>query len=331
MKFIVFGVHEGELEAYEKWQARNNIELKLIEKTLNLDTIDLVKGYDGICLQQMSMISDEIIYQKLNEYNIKQIALRTAGYDMIDFELAKKYQIKVTNVPAYSPNAIAEMALTHTMYLTRKMYLNIKNQEKLDLRWSGLLAREVRSLTIGIIGVGRIGGLYAKLVSSIGAKVIGYDIAPKPELNPNVEFVASLEELLKQADVVSIHTPTTPLTTNMINKDTLTLMKDSAYFINTARGAVVNSSDLVEALNNKVIAGAGIDVINDEEDYFNYDCANKEFKNKELLALLKMDNVLVTPHTAFYTNTALENMVDIGLDSALAIITTGKSQNIVSK
>lgn len=331
MKFIIFGVHEGELEAYSNWQARNNIKLKLIEETLNLDTIDLVKGYDGICLQQMSEIKDEIIYQKLNEYNIKQISLRTAGYDMIDFELAKKYNLKITNVPAYSPNAIAEMALTHTMYLTRKMYLNIKNQEKLDLRWSGLLAREVRSLIIGVIGVGRIGGLYAKLVSGIGAKVIGYDIEPKPELNPDVEFVASLEELLKQADVVSIHTPTTPLTTNMINKDTLALMKNTAYFINTARGAVVNSSDLVTALNNKVIAGAGIDVINDEEAYFNYDYTNKEFKNKELLALLKMDNVLVTPHIAFYTNTALENMVDIGLDSALEIINTGDSKNILNK
>ena len=331
MKIFIYGVHDGEFEPIEAYQKNNNIEIEYTTELLNNDTVHLANGFDGISVKQSNHVKEEIIYKKLNEYNIKQIALRTAGYDMIDLELAKKYNLVVTNVPAYSPNAIAEMALTHTMHLLRKMYLTIPRVNNHDFTWNGLLAPEIRSLTIGIIGVGRIGGVYAKLVSGLGAKVIGYDIVKREHENPVVEYQNSLTDLLSKADIISIHTPHDESTENLINKNTLKLMKPNAYLINTARGPIVNSKDLIEALENKVIAGAGLDTLDCEIGYFQHDYHDKNIASEEFNKLLEMENVLITPHISFFTKTALKNMVDISLDSVIDILMTQTSKNIVKE
>ncbi|MDL2211939.1 D-2-hydroxyacid dehydrogenase [Erysipelotrichaceae bacterium OttesenSCG-928-M19] len=329
MKIFIYGVHDGEFEPIDEYLKINNIKIEYTTEQLNSDTVSLAQGFDGISIKQSNHITDESIYKKLNTYNIKQIALRTAGYDMIDLKLANKYNLTITNVPAYSPNAIAEMALTHTMFLLRKMYLTIPRIKSHNFTWPGLLAPEIRNLTIGIIGVGRIGGVYAKLVSGLGAKVIGYDIVRREHENPVVEYQETLNELLRKADIISIHTPHDDSTENMINKKTLKLMKPTAYLINTARGPIVNSRDLIDALENKELAGAGLDTLDCEINYFQHNYHGKEIKSKELKKLLQMENVLITPHISFFTKTALKNMIDISLDSAIEVLTSKTSKNIV--
>lgn len=329
MRIIAYGTVGGETKYIEEYAQRSNVEIFHVKEILTKDNIDLAKGYDGLSAQQSEPINDEIIYQKMHEFGIKQIGLRTVGFDAINQEYAKKYDIKVTNVPAYSPNAIAEMALSHIFYLTRNIWKNLLKQKNNDFRWDGLLAHEVRSLKVGIVGVGHIGGTLAKLLHGIGATVLGYDIKPNPQANPNVEFVDSLETLLKESDVVSLHVPATDLTTKMINQNTLALMKPTAYLVNTSRGVVVDSQAIVEALENKVIAGAGLDVFDGENGIFNHDLEGKDIPNPLLKKLLAMDNVLITPHVAFYTTNAIKNMIDIGFVGVLDILNNGESKNRV--
>ena len=329
MRIKVFGVHNGEIEALEKWQERNKIELSLSSEILSIANVDEIVDFDGVCLQQVEPVEDEEIYRKISEFGVKQITVRTAGYDMIDLEYAHKYHLLVTNVPAYSPNAIAEMALTHTMNLIRKMYITQLKVARKDFTWDGSLAPEIRMLTIGIIGVGRIGGVYAKLVAGLGAKVIGYDIAPNQCINPDVEYQDSLDDVLQKADLISLHVPLDQTTEYLINKDTLKLMKTTAYLVNTSRGKVVNSSALINALENGELAGAALDVIEEENEYFGNDYSAKIINDKNINKFLELENVYVTPHIAFYTKTALQNMVDISLDSVVDIVKTGSSKNII--
>lgn len=331
MKIIVYGVHDGEPESLKNYQERTGIELTLIKDLLTADTVDQANGFTGICIKQSLAIDDEIIYQKLTAFGIKQIALRTAGFDIINFEFAKKYQLLITNVPAYSPNAVAENALAHIMFLLRKMYLSQYRVRNNNFTWDGLCVPEIRSLTIGIIGVGRIGGVLASFLSALQAKVIGYDIVINQEENPLVEYQNSLEELLNKADIVSIHTPANETTINMINRTTLEMMKDGAYLINTARGSIVNSKDLIVALRNKKLAGAGLDTLDCEVGYFEHDYANQEITSNEFKELLAMENVLITPHISFFTKTALQNMVDISLDSVVDILENNSSKNQIIK
>lgn len=329
MKIIMYGVHDGEIDAIQDYSINNNVSITKVNELLDESNYHLIEGHDALCIQQSKRVVSEEIYKKIASYGIKQIALRTAGYDMLDLDLAKKHNLIVTNVPAYSPNAIAEMALTHTMYLTRKMYNTLKKVEQQNFTWPGSLAHEVRTLTVGIIGVGRIGSIYAKLVSCIGAKVIGYDILIREENKGIVEYKDSLKELLEEADVVSIHTPANESTINMINKETLSYMKESAYLINTARGPIVNSKDLIAHLKAGKLAGAGLDTIDCEVGYFQSDYSNQEIESTELKELLAMPNVMITPHISFYTTMALKNMVDICLDSALAVARDEECSTIV--
>ncbi|MEG0283991.1 MAG: D-2-hydroxyacid dehydrogenase [Erysipelotrichales bacterium] len=330
MNIIMYGVHGSELDAIKDFEKKNNVQITMINEIFTKDTMNKVIGHDLLCIQQSQKVDDEAIYSFLKDNNIKQIALRTAGFDMIDLDLANKYNISITNVPAYSPNAIAEMALSHIMYLNREFYLTIPKVDNNNFTWNAKPAKEIRKQTIGIVGVGRIGYVLAKLLNGIGAKVIGYDINIEEHKKDILEYKDSLNDLLKESDIVSLHLPLDESTHNLINKDTLSLMKEDALLINTSRGPVVNSVALIEALENNVIKAAGLDTIDCEIGYFQNDYSNKEIENNELNKLLSMNNVLITPHIAFYSNEALKNMVDISLESALDIYHNNTSKNIVT-
>ncbi len=330
MKIIMYSVQPVEHKAIEQWNLDHpDVSITMESSPLDLTTVHLAKGFEGVCIQQSASIQDEKVYQLLHEFGIKQIALRTAGFDMINLDYAKQYNLMITNVPAYSPNAIAELALTQTMNLVRKMYVTQPRVAQHDFTWKGLMAPEIRSLTVGVVGVSRIGGVYAKLISGLGARVIGYDVYINEAYRDFVEYQPSLEALLEQADVVSIHAPLLPSTKHMFNAETFKLMKPNAYLINTARGGIVDTEALIEALQTKQIAGAALDTIECEVGYFNQDYSHKTIENEQFKTLLDMENVLITPHIAFFTETAVANMVEIGLDSTYDILTTGTSKNIV--
>lgn len=330
MKILVYSTQEIEKPAITEWlENHKDVELTLESEPLTVNTYHKAEGFDGVCIQQSISINDEEVYENLAKFGIKQIALRTAGHDIINKEFAKKHNLLITNVPAYSPNAIAELACTQTMNLVRKMYLVNQKVANNDFSWKGLIAPEIRSLTVGVIGVSHIGGVYAKLMNGLGAKVIGYDVRVNEEVKDIVEFKNSLEELLNEADVVSIHAPLLESTKHMINSTTIAQMKDNAYLINTARGGIVNTEDLITALKSKKLAGAALDTVEGEVGIFGADWSEKEITDQNLKTLLEMENVLITPHIGFFTQTAVKNMLDIGLNSTYEVITTGTSVNLV--
>jgi D-lactate dehydrogenase len=329
MKLIMFSVREDEKPALTAWQERNGVEVTPVIEPLTPENVNLVEGYDGVCIQQRIDMSEEEIYKKLNNFGIKQIALRTAGYDIIDLNLAQKYQLKITNVPAYSPTSVAELVVMQALRLIRNNPIVEDNMSHGDFRWTGLVAKEINTLTVGIIGAGRIGGTAARLFKALGANVIAYDPIEREELKDILTYKNSQQEVLENADVVSLHVPLDETTINLIDKAAFNQMKHDAYLINASRGPVVDTKALIEALENKEIAGVAVDTLPNEQHFFNHDFSKKELPDEHLKTLMKRNNVLITPHIGFYTTVAVQNMVDIALGSALDIIKTGKSENEV--
>ena len=319
MKIILLSVRDDELPAIKQWQEKHpDIELQTADWELHPDTVDRLQGFDGVIIQQRSQIGDEV-YPELKRLGFKQLTSRTAGFDVINMPLATANNLKVSNVPAYSPHSVAELALTHTMRLIRQLPLFDARMQEQDFRWQGLQAAEISSLTIGIIGAGRIGSTTARIFHSLGAKVIANDTKPNHELDDILTFKTK-EEVLQEADVVCLHVDLNETSKNLIDAQALSLMKPSAYIVNECRGPVVDTDALIQALEKKQIAGAALDTLTGEENFFNVDLRGKEIPSEQLKKLRSMDNVIITPHIGFYTNIAVQNMVDISLDDAVSLI-----------
>lgn len=319
MKIILLSVRDDELPAIKQWQEKHpDIELQTADWELHPDTVDRLQGFDGVIIQQRSQIGDEV-YPELKRLGFKQLTSRTAGFDVINMPLATANNLKVSNVPAYSPHSVAELALTHTMRLIRQLPLFDARMQEQDFRWQGLQAAEISSLTIGIIGAGRIGSTTARIFHSLGAKIIANDTKPNHELDDILTFKTK-EEVLQEADVVCLHVDLNETSKNLIDAQALSLMKPSGYIVNECRGPVVDTDALIQALEKKQIAGAALDTLTGEENFFNVDLRGKEIPSEQLKKLRSMDNVIITPHIGFYTNIAVQNMVDISLDDAVSLI-----------
>lgn len=327
MKLIMFSVRDDELAAVNEWSRSRKVDVVTVREDLTLDTVEKVNGFDGVCIQQRTDITNEAVYKRLSDFGIKQLSLRTAGYDIIDMNLARKYNIKITNVPAYSPRSVAELVLTQTMRLIRQFPSIESDMAKRDFRWSGRIAREIHTLTIGVIGAGRIGGTTARLFRALGATVIAYDPVQNEDLEAVLTYKSYQEEVLAESDIVTLHVPLDDTTRQLIDETALDHMKSGAFLINAARGPVVDTSALIKALHSGQLAGAALDTLDNEQNVFNQDLRGKELTDKNLDALMKMHNVLITPHIGFYTTEAVRNMVDIALDSAVSILTSGRSEN----
>ena len=284
------------------------------------DAVDLTAGVDGLVIQQRSPV-DPAVYPQLKVNGLKQIATRTAGFDMVDIQAAHDNGLTVTNVPAYSPRSVAEHALMQIFRLLRKSYRFDTQVASGDFRWfSDEQALEIHTATIGIIGVGRIGGTLAKLLKALGARVLGFDVQPREEMRGIVDYV-SKEDLLKQSDVVSLHVDLNPTSTGLLTAADFALMKPTAGLVNASRGPVVVTADLVAALKDHQLAAAALDTFEGENEVVMTDRREKGLADVPLVEELHaMDNVILTPHIAFFTNLAVKNMVDFALEDVLLIL-----------
>ncbi|MGL5439023.1 MAG: D-2-hydroxyacid dehydrogenase [Filifactoraceae bacterium] len=326
MKTLIYGVRDYEENIVKAMLDEVGLEANMINEDLSMATLDKAEGYEAISVQQVLEIKEPQMFEKLKEYGVKIISSRTAGVDMINLDEARKNGIIVTNVPRYSPNAIAELAVSHTLNLLRKCELVDNKMVCNDFRWrKNLLGKEIRSQVVGIIGTGKIGITAAQLFKGFGAKVIGYDVYRNREAEEFLTYCDSLEELLKTADVISIHTPSLESTKYMINKDTIALMKSTAFIINTSRGDVINTKDLIDALEDGRVAGAGLDTLEGESIFINKEVVQSQVEGSALEKLFHMDNVVITPHVGFFTETAIENIVSKALENIVEVINTGDS------
>ncbi|WP_054657505.1 D-2-hydroxyacid dehydrogenase [Apilactobacillus ozensis] len=329
MKILVYNVREDEEPEINQWAANNNATVDVIKKELNAETADLAQGYDGVSVQQLNSLKDPKIYEKLAKHGIKQMAFRTTGYEIANLEAATANGIAVTNVPAYSPRSVSELVLAQAMYLVRNLGLIEDRLNHNNFKWFGLQANEIHNLTIGIVGAGKIGSAVARIFKALGAKVIAVDPVFRPELCDTLYYV-DYDTLYKESDIVTMHTPLTSETEHMINAKVFEMMKPTAFFINDSRGGVVVTDELISALKSKEIAGAAIDTIENEAGIFNTNLGDNKSDNEALNELMCMPNVKVTPHTGFYTDMAVKNMVDIALDETSRVIKGEKPLNQVN-
>lgn len=324
-KIIAYNVREDEQPFVEQWSKEHGVQVDSVSQELHDDTVDLAKGYDGVDFKQRTIITQTPnFYKRLHDYGITQLSARSAGIDTVNLQWAEDNGLRVTNVPSYSPEAVAELALTQALQLIRHIPQFNDRLSRNDYVVLGLRSRELTELTIGIIGVGRIGGTLARIFHALGATVIGNDLrGPREDLRGVLTYV-SKEELLKRADVVSVHVWGSTENRHLIGQAEFAQLKPTAFFINDSRGPVVDTQALIDALNAKQLAGAALDVVEDETKIF-----NQRFEGQTPVdhynQLKQFTNVLLTPHIAFFTDHAVKNMVMQSLDDTLAIITGGHS------
>lgn len=318
-KILMTSVRDDEQAAIKQFAQEHDVEIITTPKLID-DAVDLTAGVDGLVIQQRSPV-DPAVYPQLKANGLKQIATRTAGFDMVDIQAAHDNGLTVTNVPAYSPRSVAEHALMQIFRLLRKSYRFDTQVASGDFRWfSDEQALEIHTATIGIIGVGRIGGTLAKLLKALGARVLGFDVQPREEMRGIVDYV-SKEDLLKQSDVVSLHVDLNPSSTGLLTAADFALMKPTAGLVNASRGPVVVTADLVAALKDHQLAAAALDTFEGENEVMMTDRREKGLADVPLVEELHaMDNVILTPHIAFFTNLAVKNMVDFALEDVLLIL-----------
>jgi D-lactate dehydrogenase len=286
----------------------NQEAIKFVTEELTLQSVDTAKGFDAISIFVGDDASD-IVLQKLAEVGVKHIAIRAVGYDNVDLRKAKSLNITVANVPDYSPYAIAEHAVTLMLTLNRKIVLGSQQVFRRNFTINNLVGFDLNNKTVGIIGVGKIGSVLAKIMHGFGCNLLGYDIKKNDLLEKEfgLKYV-DLETLCRSSDIISIHTSLTPETKYLINKKLIDIMLPNAIIINTSRGACVNTNDIIDGLEHNKIGAYGADVYEKEKGVFFNDYTHKELKDDILKKLLTMPNVLITPHQAFATKEALTNI-----------------------
>lgn len=289
------------------------VTIDYLDTELSLQTVYLAKGYNAICIFVNCQLTKEIL-KKLANYKINLVLLRCAGYNNVDIEYANKKGITIMRVPAYSPEAIAEHAMALALAVNRhihKAYIKVREN---NFALTGLTGINLYGKTAGIIGTGKIGTCMARICHGFGMKVIAYDLYPNKNLD-YVEYV-SLDELFQRSDLISLHCPATKENYHLINKDTIAKMKNGVILINTSRGLLVNTEDLIQGIRNKKFFGVGLDVYEEEGDNVFENREDDILEHSTTSRLLSFPNVLITSHQAFLTEEALHSIAQITIENA---------------
>lgn len=285
-------------------------KLKFLESKLNEDTAEIAKGSKVIC----AFVNDDINSETINIlYNqgVELIALRCAGYNNVDLKAVFK-KIRVVRVPAYSPYAVAEHALALIMSLNRKIHKAYYRTKENNFNINGLLGFDMYGKTVGIIGTGKIGMVLIDILLGMGIKVLAHDAYPNKELANQKGFhYVPLEEMYSKSDIISLHCPLTPETKYMINSNTINMMKKGVMIINTGRGKLIDAKALIDGLKTGKVGYAGLDVYEEESEYFFEDFSSSIIQDDVLTRLLSFPNVLITSHQAFFTKEAVANIAEV--------------------
>ena len=309
MKILVYSAKDFEIPFLRRANILH-LDLDFTDKSLSYHTASLSKGYDCVSVFTNDDVSTHVL-RELKLFGVKYIAARSAGYDNIDIREAESMDMHVANVPEYSPYAVAEHAVALMLALNRKIVIANEQVHDHIFTLSNLVGFDLNKKIVGLIGTGRIGGIMARIMHGFGCELLAYDINPSEELAKkyNVRF-CSLNEVCLRSDIISIHTPLNNLTRHMLNDNLFSIMKKGVMIINTARGAVVRTSDLLKYLNNGIIGAYGADVYENERGIFFFDHSAKGIEDTMLKHLLAKRNVLITPHQAFATYEALVNIAE---------------------
>ena len=328
MKIAFYSTHEFEKEYIKKANTAEH-ELIFIDEELSSETIDKANGCNVISLFSSDKTNENIL-KGLKDLGIRFLATRSAGTDHIDLAAAKKLGIKVANVPEYSPNAIAEHCLAMTLAICRKLKASIHRIDTYNFALEGQVGIEIQGKTVGICGTGEIGERLAHIFNGFRAKVLLFDTVENPILKDESWCkYTTKDDLLKSSDIISLNLPLNEETHKFIGKKELGTMKKSAILINTGRGGLVDTARVFNALRAEKIGGFGMDVYENEKGIFYENLSGEDDKDALLRSLIAMDNVVVTAHQAFLTDTALRNMMTTTFKNIKEFHEDGSQENPV--
>ena len=304
-KIIFFDIKDYDREFFEKYGKNYNFEMSFFKSKLSLENVNLTKEYDVVCAFTNDDIGKETI-DAMAENGVKLLAMRCAGFNNVSLKDIKE-RFKVVRVPAYSPHAIAEYTVGLILAVNRKINKAYVRTREGNFSINGLMGVDLYGKTAGIIGTGKIGQILIKILRGFDMKVIAYDLFPNQKIADELGFEhVSLDELYANSDIISLNCPLTKETQYMINRRSMLKMKDGVILVNTGRGMLIDSADLVEALKDKKVGAVALDVYEEEENYFFQDKSTQVIEDDILGRLLSFYNVLITSHQAYFTKEAVE-------------------------
>ena len=303
MKLAFFDAKSYDIPGFDRYAAAAGIEIKYYESKLNIDTVALAAGFDAVCVFVNDTVSADVV-EKLCELGVRAIVLRCAGFNNVDLK-ACQGKLRVFRVPAYSPHAVAEHAMALLLTVNRRTHKAHNRTREFNFSLQGLTGFDLYGKTVGVIGTGKIGRVFADICRGFGMNVLAYDKFPNPETG--LAYV-ELDELFEKSDVISLHCPLTVETDHLIRSGSIRRMKDGVVIVNTSRGGLVNTEDLIQGLKSGKIGAACLDVYEEEGDVFYEDLSGHILQDDKLVRLIAMPNVIVTSHQAFLTREALDNI-----------------------
>ena len=328
MKVAVFSTKYYEREYLDSANSLRKHKLTYFDAVLNEDSTNLTIGFDAVCVM-LSDVLDEKIIDKLSANSIRLVCLRSTGFDNVDIEAGAKRNITVLRVPSYSPQAIAEHAAALILTLNRKTYKAYNRVRENNFSLNNLMGFNLYGKTVGVVGTGKTGTAFCSIMQGFGCKVIAYDITESDAVKEKGVEYKTFDQLLGLSDIISIHCPLNPETYHLFNNIAFAKMKKGAMLINTGRGAVINTTHAVEALKRAQLGFLGIDVYEGERELFFKDLSGTVIQDDLIERLMSFNNVLITPHQAFFTKEAVTQIALITIKNFTDFENNLPSQNEV--
>lgn len=310
MRITVFEVREDERDFLCRTAQQENVTLRMTEQPLGEETLSFAEGSDGVSILGHSHL-DKALLKKLKERGIGAVSTRTIGFNHMDVQAAHRLGVRVAHA-SYPPNGVADFTVMLMLLTLRNYKPAMWRQNVNDYSLDGLRGRELRSLTVGVLGTGSIGRMVMKNLSGFGCRMLAYDPHPHEEAAALAQYVP-METLLRESDLITLHMPLTPETDHLINSETLKKMKDGVVLINTARGALADIHALTKGIETGKIGALGMDVLENEEGIYHNDRRTDIIKNRDMVYLRQFPNVVLTQHMAFYTQESVESMAHCGV------------------
>lgn len=325
MKVAFYSTKPYDKIYFEPKSADYGIKIHFLEASCNEETVLLAKGHDAVCIFVNDYINSTMI-QELKEMGIKAILLRCAGFNNVDIKAACEAGLPVLRVPSYSPEAVAEYAMALLLTVNRYTHRAYARTRDFNMSINGFMGTDLYGKTAGVIGTGRIGQAMIRILKGFGMDILAYDPYPNSKLDVTYD---TIENVFAGSDVITLHCPLTPETKHIVQAKTIELMKDGVYLINTSRGDLIRTEDLIEGLLQKKFAGVGLDVYDEEGGVFYEDRSNDIIEDPNLARLTTFPNVLITSHMGFFTKEAVEAIADVTLANADAVQTGAELINQV--
>ena len=326
MKIAFFDTKDFDLPAFRKYGEERGIDFKFFETKLTEDTVELSRGYDGVCVFVNDTVNAAVI-DRLESYGTRVIALRCAGFNNVDLSSAKG-RLHVLRVPAYSPYAVAEHAMAMLLCSVRRIHKAYVRTKGFNFSLNDLTGFDLHGKTVGVIGTGKIGRVFIDICRGFGMRVLAYDKFPAAGID--IDYVTP-DEVFAQSDIISLHCPLTDETRHMVNETSIAHMKKGVIIINTSRGGLIDADALLSGIKSRQIGAACLDVYEEESDFFFEDYSGHIVEDDTLARLITMPNVIVTSHQAFLTEEALSNIAETTVNNIVTFFQTGSCENEVGR